>query len=551
MDDLGSLSATPDRPVGSPRIVVQRLADVPDLGELAAGSAGDLVWLDSALPAGAPPAASRRAAWSVLAVSDGPFAARLRHQERVAHVTVSGSAVRWFGPSRTEDRLAFAVLDDLLYATPTLDEPVPGCAFALGWVGFLGYELGREVDGPDRTADGHADADLRFVDRAVLVHADGPAWAVAMVDDDAPTASRANRAWLAEVRASTTRDDVPAASPGLPAGGATDDVVVVGRVPAASVVPVADGRVREARGRVRRAGYELAVDACRHEIREGNAFQVCLTTAFAVPDTEPALLSGSSESSGSLGPSAPPSHGDDRYLAEYRRVRAGDPVPFGAYLRWGDLRIASRSPERFLRIDADGGVLAEPIKGTRPRHPDPATDAATRAELAGSAKDRAENVMIVDLLRNDLLRTARPGTVHVERLCEVESYASVHQLVSTVAGVLPAGARRALVVRAAFPPGSMTGAPKRSATAIADRLEGAPRGVYSGVVGYFSASGAVDLSVAIRTLVTVLRPDGSVWSRSLGAGGAVTWSSTAADEADEVEAKTRSVLGGVGAAAHW
>ncbi len=226
-------------------------------------------------------------------------------------------------------------------------------------------------------------------------------------------------------------------------------------------------------------------------------------------------------------------------------------MPFGAYLRWGDLRIASRSPERFLRIDADGGVLAEPIKGTRPRHPDPATDAATRAELAGSAKDRAENVMIVDLLRNDLLRTARPGTVHVERLCEVESYASVHQLVSTVAGVLPAGARRALVVRAAFPPGSMTGAPKRSATAIADRLEGAPRGVYSGVIGYFSASGAVDLSVAIRTLVTVLRPDGSVRSRSLGAGGAVTWSSTAADEADEVETKTRSVLGGVGAAAHW
>lgn len=213
MDDLGSLSATPDRPVGSPRIVVQRLADVPDLGELAAGSAGDLVWLDSALPAGAPPAASRRAAWSVLAVSDGPFAARLRHQDRIAHVTVSESAVRWFGPSRTEDRPAFAVLDELLHAMPTLDEPVPGCAFALGWVGFLGYELGREVDGPDRTADGHADADLRFVDRAVLVHADGPAWAVAMVDDDAPTASRANRAWLAEVLVSTTRDDVPVVPP--------------------------------------------------------------------------------------------------------------------------------------------------------------------------------------------------------------------------------------------------------------------------------------------------------------------------------------------------
>jgi anthranilate/para-aminobenzoate synthase component I len=515
MDDLGGLSVALNRPVGAPRIVVQRLADVPDLGELARRSTADLAWLDSSLPAGAPAAAAARAEWSVLAVTDGPFAGRLRHEDRVAHITVAEPAVRWFGPTRIEDRAAFAVLDDLLRATPTLDEPLPGCPFALGWVGFLGYELGREADGPDRTAEGHADADLRFVDRAVLVRADGSAWAIALVADDAPAASRANRAWLAEVRASTTRDDVAVARPGLPSDAVTGD-----------------GRVLEARGRVRRAAHERAVDVCRNEIREGNAFQVCLTTAFAVPD-------------------APAAGDGDPYLAEYRRVRAGDPVPFGAYLRWGDLRIASRSPERFLRIDADGGVLAEPIKGTRPRRSDPVADAATRAELAGSAKDRAENVMIVDLLRNDLLRTALPGSVHVQRLCDVETYASVHQLVSTVAGVLPEGASRAEVVRAAFPPGSMTGAPKRSATAIADRLEGAPRGVYSGAIGYFSASGAVDLSVVIRTLVTVLRADGSVRRRSLGAGGAVTWSSTAADEADEVETKTRSVLGGVGAVARW
>jgi len=167
-------------------------------------------------------------------------------------------------------------------------------------------------------------------------------------------------------------------------------------------------------------------------------------------------------------------------------------------------------------------------------------------------KDRAENVMIVDLLRNDLLRTAVPGSVHVDRLCDVETYATVHQMVSTIGAVLPEGVSRAAVVRAAFPPGSMTGAPKHSAMAIADRLEGAPRGVYSGVIGYFSASGAVDLSVAIRTLVTVVDEDtGAVRSRTFGAGGAVTWSSVAADEADEVETKTRSVLAGVGAVARW
>ena len=196
--------------------------------------------------------------------------------------------------------------------------------------------------------------------------------------------------------------------------------------------------------------------------------------------------------------------GTDPHLDEYLRMRASDPVPFGAFLRLGPLRVASRSPERFLRIDAAGAVLAEPIKGTRRRLADAAADAAARDDLAASPKDRAENVMIVDLLRNDLLRTAVPGSVHVERLCAVETYASVHQLVSTIGAVLPPGTSRADVVHAAFPPGSMTGAPKSSAMAIADRLEGAPRGVYSGAIGYFSASGAVDLSVAIRSLVTVL-----------------------------------------------
>ncbi|PYY48783.1 anthranilate synthase component I family protein [Curtobacterium sp. MCBD17_023] len=541
MDDLRGLTAeavpTPSVEGGAgPRLETRRLDGPVDLAVLARRTATDLVWFDSALPEGAPPSAGLRAAWSVLALTDGPFAARFRHQDRVARLDVSPAAGSWFGSSRVEDRAAFAVLDDLLQRTPTLDAPVDGCAFALGWVGFLGYELGREVDGPDRTADGHADADLRFVDRAVLVRGDGAAWALTLVDDDEPDASAANRAWSAGLcgadpddrglAAPEPHDDLADRATGLPDGG---------REP--------DRSLLEACGRVDRAAYERAVDTCRDEIREGNAFQVCLTTAFAVPDAP----------DGADAPDAldHPGVAGDRHLAEYLRIRRSDPVPFGAYLRTGDLRIASRSPERFLRIDADGGVLAEPIKGTRPRHVDPVEDAVVRADLSTSAKDRAENVMIVDLLRNDLQRTARPGSVRVERLCDVETYASVHQMVSTIAGVLAPGASRAAVVRAAFPPGSMTGAPKRSATAIADRLEGAPRGVYAGAIGYFSASGAVDLSVAIRTLVTVLHPDGSVRRRTLGAGGAVTWSSSPEDEADEVEAKTVSVLRGVGAAAHW
>jgi len=507
VDDRRGLTADP-----AVRVTVRAFPTVPDLGVLAAAADGDVVWLDSSLPPEAPVAAHARARWSVLALTDGPFAARFRHEAHRADVEVSPASRRWFGPSRYDDTPAFAVLDALLGRTPAVSEPIAGCGFALGWVGFLGYELGRESGGADRTADGHADADLRFTDRAVVVDAGGAAWALALVADAEPAASAANRAWLDTVTGGRTWADVGDVPPRLPAGAV-------------------------ATGRVTRPAYERAVDACRAEIRDGNAFQVCLTTAFGLvpaPGLEARCQSGT-----------------DPYLSEYLRLRALDPVPFGAYLRLGPLRVASRSPERFLRIEASGAVAAEPIKGTRRRRGDPEEDAAARAELAASVKDRAENVMIVDLLRNDLLRTAVPGSVHVDRLCDVETYASVHQMVSTIGAVLPDGASRAAVVRAAFPPGSMTGAPKISAMAIADRLEGAPRGVYSGVIGYFSASGAVDLSVAIRTLVTVVDDVGTVRSRTFGAGGAVTWSSVAADEADEVETKTRSVLSGLGAVARW
>ncbi len=527
MDDRRGLTGDRGPTAGTARVAVRRLPNPPDLAALAAGMAGDLVWLDSSLPDGSPPQAHERARWSVLAWTDGPFASRFRHEARRAHLTVARAAVSWFGPDRVEERPAFDVLADLLDRTPSLAEPFPGCGFALGWVGFLGYELGRESGGADRTADGHADADLRFVDRAVVADASGAAWALALESDHDPAASASNRAWLDALTTGTSATGAGMAAPRLQTAPSSTDTAVGDPAP----------RLQTAPGRVARVAYEAAVDACRAEIRDGNAFQVCLTTAFGVPAD---------------GREARPAAVTDPHLDEYLRLRAADPVPFGAYLRLGPLRVASRSPERFLRIDAAGTVTAEPIKGTRRRVGDPEADRAVRAELTASAKDRAENVMIVDLLRNDLLRTALPGSVRVERLCDVETYASVHQLVSTITAVLPVGTSRAEVVRAAFPPGSMTGAPKTSAMAIADRLEGAPRGVYSGVLGYWSASGAVDLSVAIRTLVTVVDEDsGVVRSRTFGAGGAVTWSSVPADEADEVETKTRSVLAGVGAVASW
>ena len=170
-----------------------------------------------------------------------------------------------------------------------------------------------------------------------------------------------------------------------------------------------------------------------------------------------------------------------------------------------------------------------------------------RRDLLESTKDRAENIMIVDLMRNDLSRLAVPGSVTVPRLCVVESYATVHQLVSTIDAQLAPGASRAEAVAAAFPAGSMTGAPKVSTMAILDRLEAAPRGFYSGVLGYFSLTGAADLSVVIRTLE--LRPDGSGGtSLSLGVGGAVTSGSDPEAEWEEVRTKSRGVLGALGSA---
>ena len=225
--------------------------------------------------------------------------------------------------------------------------------------------------------------------------------------------------------------------------------------------------------------YKSKITEAQYEIAEGNTYEVCLTTALTAELPASAL--------------------DPRQA--YLALRRRNPAPFASYLRFGDLTVASTSPERFLRIAADGGMRAEPIKGTRHRDADPARDALLRQELESSPKDRAENIMIVDLLRNDLSHFAVPGSVSVSRLCAIESYATVHQMVSTIDARLRPGMPRAEAVAACFPAGSMTGAPKVSTMAILDRLEGAPRGVYSGAIGYFSLNGATDLAVAIRTLV--------------------------------------------------
>jgi para-aminobenzoate synthetase component 1 len=224
----------------------------------------------------------------------------------------------------------------------------------------------------------------------------------------------------------------------------------------------------------------------------------------------------------------------DSYSA-YLALRRINPAPFSAFFStpFGD--ILSSSPERFLRV-ADGRVETRPIKGTRPRLADEIADRRQREELAASAKDRAENVMIVDLLRNDLGKACAAGSVKVERLFDVESFAQVHHLVSTVTGTLAPGRHPLDLLRGCFPGGSITGAPKLRAMEIIDALEPERRSIYCGSIGYLSANGRMDLNVAIRSL---LRVGGSIHT---WAGGGIVADSRVEAEFQESLDKAAGLL---------
>jgi para-aminobenzoate synthetase len=372
------------------------------------------------------------------------------------------------------------------HAAETPDLPF---GFSLGWVGYLGYELKAETGGSRTHRSPYPDAAMVFADRAVAFdHVDGAVHLLALcpADDE-----RAAVSWLDEMEARLAELSVPDAP--APITGSFG-------VPALAL--------RHGRG-----AYLGKIAEARREIIAGETYEVCLTNMLtAAVRADPWDL--------------------------YRRLRRSDPVPFGALLRFGDLSVLSSSPERFLRVSADGEAESKPIKGTRPRSSDPSEDRRLRAELARSVKDRAENLMIVDLVRHDLGGVAETGSVTVDPIFAVESYTTVHQLVSTVRATLRPDVSAVRCVRAAFPGGSMTGAPKIRTMQIIDRLEEGPRGVYSGAVGYFSLSGAADFSIVIRTAVA----SASAGRIEFGIGGAITALSDPAAEFEETAVKAAPLL---------
>ncbi len=374
-----------------------------------------------------------------------------------------------------------------LHALPGTAADGPGLPpFRGGLAGLFGYDLGRHLERlPAPPADPLGFPELMAGLFDAVCTFDHERRTVQVIAADTPEAQRR-------------------------AGRLAEAVDVAGDPPAPQAAPRIDWRSEG------QAAYEARVQRIVDYIRAGDIFQANLSarfTAVVAPDTDA--------------------------LALYARLRATAPAPFAALVEFGGTAFLSASPERFLRLQ-DGRVETRPIKGTRPRHADPGKDARLATQLLASEKDRAENLMIVDLMRNDISRVCRTGSVSVPELCALESYATVHHLVSAVTGTLRPEADALDLLAACFPGGSITGAPKIRAMEVIAELEPEARGPFFGAVGWIGADGAMDSNIAIRSLAL---KDGTL---RLQAGGGVVADSDPAAEYREMRTKARALFAAAG-----
>ncbi|MEO8296018.1 MAG: aminodeoxychorismate synthase component I [Gemmatimonadota bacterium] len=438
--------------------IVQELSPCPDPIETASilGGLPYLLFLDSAS------SRSPVSRYSFL-TADPAYLIRSRGGVTTRTMTIRGETT-----SIESDPLQAA--HDVL--APYLRGPVAGLPpFQGGAAGYLGYEFGgtleklplprfNDLDLPDTV--------LGIYDWVIAWdHQAGQAW---LVSNGLPDVGPAQK-----VRAEQRMRFVLGALNGSPGrAGRVTTTLLSGGTPA---FPVMENE--SFCSTFTEQGYQAAVRQVIEYILAGDVFQVNIAQRFEAPFR-------------------------DSPFALYQKLRAINPAPFSAYLDFGDAAIASASPERFLRFDpATRMVETRPIKGTRPRGRTPAEDITMIEALQSSAKDRAENVMIVDLLRNDLSRVCRPGSVQVPSLLAIETHPTVHHLVSTIVGQLEDDRTVRDLIRAAFPGGSITGAPKIRAMEIISELEPTRRGPYCGSIGYWSLTGAMDSSIVIRTCIMV------------------------------------------------
>jgi para-aminobenzoate synthetase len=451
------------------------------------GDADYAFWLDSA------DAPTRLALHSYLGSSIGAERCVLEY-----HVDASAVTIDRGGSSQIEHASIFDVLDREL-ASSTI-EPPAGFARGLigGFVGYLGYECKADCGSRNVHSSDIPDAVLMLANRVVAVdHVAKLTHLFAVCAGDGTDAER----WLDDAEA-VVRDVLRSPAPPPPQQPESD---VEGER--------ASGPVIFHCGRGRRQ-YLADIARCKAALAAGESYEVCLTDQISTDESP-----------------------DPWHL--YRVLRRGNPAPFGAYLKLGEVAVLSSSPERFLSVDRQRRVQTRPIKGTAPRSQDAARDEQLRTELLQDEKTFAEHLMIVDLLRNDLGRVCEVDSVCVSEFMIGERYRTVHQMISTITGVLAANRTPVDCVRACFPGGSMTGAPKLRTMEIIDDIEREARGVYSGAVGYFGLDGSVDLSIVIRTIV--MRQGAT----TIGAGGAIVIQSDPVEEFDELLLKARAPMAAI------
>ena len=373
--------------------------------------------------------------------------------------------------------------------------PVP---YGPGWIGYIGYDFGRCLERlPGRAARDTSlpDVHLAFYDAAAVYDAVARRWHLTWLDAGRGRESHAREALRAVLQSPAGESPPPIRTEQASAA-------------AAAAVPYQSNFTP--------GEYERAVARCVEYIAAGDIFQVNLSQRLTVAEAPPPL-------------------------AVYRALRRRNPAWYSGFLLLGQAAVLSSSPELFLRLRG-GKVLTRPIKGTRPRRGDPEADAAAAAELLASEKDNAELAMIIDLLRNDLGRVCRFGSVRVSHRRELETHPTVFHLVGSVVGELRDGAGPAELLAATFPGGSITGAPKIRAMEIIDELEPCARGPYTGSIGWFGAGGDAELNIVIRTIV---------WDRGtahLQVGGGIVADSTPHGEYQETLDKARAMLEAIAAA---
>ncbi|MCL1886721.1 MAG: aminodeoxychorismate synthase [Betaproteobacteria bacterium] len=421
--------------------------------------------------------------FSIMCDADGPLGRIARADTGSQTITVTSAEKKELIQSDFFDWLE---KDLQTHAVAPPDTPFE---FALGWAGYIGYEMKSLTEAVPSHASALPDACLLFCDRALVIdHEENSIWLLALAS---ASCRKTPQEWLSKTAgqlASLAQEQLKIAP--LPE-----------KLPLHNLVTL----------RHDKTAYLELIAQCKETLLQGESYEICLTNmAHAACTIDPWTV--------------------------WRILRKSNPVPYGAFMQLDGITILSCSPERFLGISRERIIESKPIKGTRPRSKDPIKDAQLKEELANSEKERAENLMIVDLVRNDLGKIAQPDSVKVSRLFDIESYQTVHQMVSTVTAKIQDGISVSRCVRAAFPGGSMTGAPKRRTLQILDRLEGGPRGIYSGTLGYFSLCGAADLSIIIRTLVMT---NGHL---SFGIGGAITALSDPKEEFEEIRTKAQAFL---------